>query len=149
MDITNFLATIKRMKLLTDVLLTNNQRFLERYTQYHLIEAPNDRDLEYMDEIPPEKSKCTSNAIKSQNHTVNVKMQDFMSGCSKMDKKLITQISSDIIIDESIDYIRPPMINPTLVKSSYLKVSYLVEFISLFTIWFILPSFQKVKPKQV
>jgi len=108
MDLMNFLATVKRMKLLTDVLLTNNQRFLERYTQYHLIEAPNDRDLEYMSEIPPEKSKWTNDMIVANEYNINIKAEGFMKECSKTDKKIITQISNDIIEDpHELRYIEP------------------------------------------
>jgi len=134
MDLVNFLATIKRMKLLTDVLMTNNQRFLERYTQYHLIEAPNDRDLEYMNEIPPEKSKSTPDLIMENEYNTNIKIQELMTECSKMDKKIITQISCDIIEEESLEYKCPSDNGLKLDKRQCLKVSY--SFFLEGTFWF-------------
>lgn len=105
LDITNILTTVKRMKTLSDLILSSDQKLLEKYSKHHLIDVPNDVDLDYMQDVPA--AKCRQLLAERKAHSEN--LNDFIYSFSdkqatEWDRFMISNISEDILVKESEDF---------------------------------------------
>jgi len=71
LDITNILTTVKRMKTLSALILSSDQKLLEKYSKHHLIDVPNDVDLDYMQDVPAAKSRQILTERKAHSENLN------------------------------------------------------------------------------
>jgi hypothetical protein len=55
LDLLSVITTVRRMKVLTELLFNDNQQLLEKYSKYHTIESANFDDLDYFKTIPKYK----------------------------------------------------------------------------------------------
>ena len=86
------------MKVMSDILLTNNQKLLENYSCHHVIDVPNTEDLEYLKRVPKYKCKNLRENVFGHSSEINGSIRRFsklkMSG---LDRMLIFHVSNKIL----------------------------------------------------
>ena len=94
MDLTTILTSIRRMRFLTDALLTQDQQFIEKYSMSNLIDYSHEQDLQDMNSIPTVNMDKSHQDVLSHESEIDHKL-DFLSSrpLGSMDKFLIRQVS--------------------------------------------------------
>ena len=94
MDLTTILTSIRRMRFLTDAMMTQDQQFIEKYSMSNLIDYSHEQDLQDMNSIPTVNVDKSHQDVLIHESEVDHKL-DFLSSrpLESMDKFLICQVS--------------------------------------------------------
>jgi len=98
LDLINIITTVKRMKVMSDILLTDNQKLFENYSRHHVIDVPNKEDLEYLKRVPKYKWSNLRKNVFSHSCEINWSIRRFSKlKMSEVDRMLIANISDKIL----------------------------------------------------
>jgi len=98
LDLINIITTVKRMKVMSDILLTNNQKLFENYSRHHVIDVPNKEDLEYLKRVPKYKWSNLRESVFTHSSEINGSIRRFSKlKMSEVDRMLIANISDKIL----------------------------------------------------
>jgi len=98
LDLINIITTVKRMKVMSDILLTDNQKLFENYSRHHVIDVPNTEDLEYLKRVPKYKCKNLRENVFRHSSEINGSIRRFSKlKMSEVDRMLIANVSDKIL----------------------------------------------------
>ena len=97
LDLVSVLTTVRRMKVMTDLMFTENQKYLEKYSIHHTIENPNFDDLDYFKTIPKLRDNNSKNNAFIHSSLTNANIRRLVKDpITDVDKMLINQIAGEI-----------------------------------------------------
>ena len=71
LDLVSIITTVRRLRSLTDVVLSENQKALELYSKYYNVGFVDRDQVDYLKSLPKYKSKKHNNRVFEYNARVN------------------------------------------------------------------------------